>query len=169
MSAIQPRTATIDIYQGDYLDRIRHLERQYEAAVRAEEDSPPLRNGEVPESQALFDEHKALVAEAEESKIVVKVGALGRKGWRALIAEHPPRKDNEGDAGMGVNEDTFKDALVPLSVLSPDLTEDDYDQISDGDFERIFYVAFALNRSPAASPKVLASPASLANRTSGEN
>lgn len=165
MTTIKPRTATVDIYQGDYLDRIRHLEQRYEAAVRAEGKTTRLAS-EVPESHALFEEHAALVAEAKESSIVVTVGALGRKGWRELVKAHPPREDNDSDEEMGVNEESFKDALVPVSIVSPEFTDEDLDNLADVDFDRIYYTAFALNRSPAASPKVLAPPVSQESPTS---
>lgn len=168
MSVIQARTATVDIYQGDYLDRIRHLEQRYDAAVKAE-DGTTRTLSEVPESHALFEEHKALVAEAEESKIVVTVGALGRAGWRALVKEHPAREGNQEDDSVGLNEETFKEALVPISILSPELSADDLDAMSDVDYDRIYYTAFALNRFPAGAPKALASPASLENQKSDEN
>lgn len=165
MSVIQPRTATVDIYQGDYLDRIRHLEQRFEAALKSEETTTRTV-ADQHESAAIAEEHRALVAEAEESKIVVTVGALGRKGWRKLVSEHPPRKNGDAteaevasDAAMGVNEDSFKEELVPLSILSPTLTEDDFDSMSDIDYDRIYYTAWALNRAPAASPKALVSPA----------
>lgn len=159
MSTIQPRTAVITIYQGDHLDRIRHLERKYEAALKAEGDAPRVLSDES-QASSLAALHEALVAEAEESAIDVTVTALGRRAWRALVAEHPARDGNKNDAAAGVNEDTFKDALVSASA---DLAEDDLDQISDVDFDRLYFTAFALNRVPADDPKALASPVSTAS------
>lgn len=160
MSTIQPRTAVITIYQGDYLDRIRHLERKYEAALKAEGDTPRVLSDES-QASSLAEQHEALVAEAEDSAIDVTVTALGRRAWRALVAEHPARDGNKGDADLGVNEDTFKDALVAASV---DLTDEDLDLISDVDFDRLYISAFALNRLPVADPKAL--PASQVNTES---
>lgn len=159
MTIIQPRQATVVIYQGDYLDRIRHLERRYEAALASERGTTRLLD-EVPESVDLAAQHKALVAEAEESATTVTLKALGRKQWRALVAANPARDGNKEDEAVGVNEDTFKDVLVPVSILEPLLSEEDLDRISDIDFDRLYYTAFALNRSPAASPKALVSPTS---------
>lgn len=171
MSAIKPRTAIVDIYQGDYLARLRDLEQRHKAALIAEKSGTTLRNDEIPESQTIADEHAAVKLEAEEGKVAVTLGALGRKGWRALVAAHPPRPDNDDDAGMGVNEEAFKDALVPLSVLSIEpasVTVDDLDDISDIDWDRLYYSAFALNRAPAAAPKALTPPASQEKPTSDE-
>lgn len=146
--SIQPRTSTVTIYQGDYIDRIRLLERKAEAAREAAGTVRTL--DEVPEYLTLAAEHDALVAEAESSAVHVVVRALRRSEWKALVAEHPPRDDNKGDAAVGVNEDTFKDALVAASV---ELTADDLDNLSDIDFDRLYFAAFGLNRAPVADPK----------------
>lgn len=167
MSTIAARTATVDIYVGDYLDRIRHLEREYDAALKEEAAEGPRLNHEEPRSEALRAEHVALVAEAEESAVHIVLRALRRSEWRELVKLHPPRENHKGDAAVGVDESTFKDALVPVSIVSPTLDEDDLDNLSDVDFDRLYLTAFALNRSPAASPKALERPDSQASTGSG--
>lgn len=159
MTTIEPRTSVVTIYGGDYLDRIRHLEQKYEAAVKSEKSADRLLADDS-QSPALAAEHEALVAEAEASAVHVTLKALGRKTWRALVASNPARENHAGDAVVGVNEDTFKDALVPASIISPVLSEDELDALSDIDFDRLYFTAFALNRNPAASPKALVSPQS---------
>ena len=89
------------------------------------------------------------MTEAEESAAHVTVTALRRSAWKALVAEHPPREGHKGDAAIGVNEETFRDALVAASV---DLDADDLDMLSDADHERLYFSAFALNRV-APDPK----------------
>lgn len=161
MTTIQPRTSVVTIYGGDYLDRIRHLERKAEAAAEAEGDTVRVLS-EVPESHRLAEEHDALVKEAEEQALHVRLQALKRSEWKRLVAAHPPRDGNKDDANVGVNEETFKDALVAYrnpdhperrTIVEPDLTEDELDDLSDVDFDRLYLTAFALNRSPAAGPK----------------
>lgn len=177
---IEPRTAVVTIYGGDYLDRIRHLEQQCEAleeaierAEKAEKDKPRT-NDEIPESVRLSEEHDrkvderdALLAEASAQATHFRIKALGRREWRALVAEHPPRENHKDDALAGVNEDTFKDALVAASVIEPEgIAPDDLDQLADIDFDRLYLTAFALNRGVAPDPK--ASPVSRLTRTSSE-
>lgn len=154
MTTIEPRTAVVRIYFGDYLDRIRHLERRHEAAVKAEASAPRTLS-DPSEAQALADQHAALVAEADQSSVDVTLKALGRKRWRDLVREHPPRPDVKDDEAAGVNEESFADALVPLSIVEPGLTVDDLDAVSDVDYQRLYVSAFALNRLPAADPKDL--------------
>jgi hypothetical protein len=43
--------------------------------------------------------------------------ALGRKRWNELGIEHPPREDNANDAPLGVNSDTFYDAVAVESLM----------------------------------------------------
>lgn len=172
---IQPRTAIVDIYLGDYLDRLRHLERRFEAAQAQEKAAGPRLESDVPESHKIAAEHEQLLAEAKDNGYVlhVKVQALGRRAWKELVAQHPPRKPSDegvteeqakSDAEVGVNEATFKDALVAASVIDPQMTEADLDAIADIDFDRLYATAFSLNRAPVAAPK-----ASLASRLIQEN
>lgn len=157
----KPRTAVVTIYQGDYLDRIVDLERRADAA-RDAEDGLPLTNGESPKYLQLASEHDALVAEAEESAVRVRVKALPRHEWTAMIAKHPPRtvakdkitkQEEARDAMVGVNESTFMEELVPASVIEPDLSADDLAQLSFGHFNNLYLTAFALNRTVGSDPK----------------
>lgn len=168
MTTFQPRESTVTIYQGDYLDRLRHLQQRHDAALEAEKGATRLLS-DVPESAAIREEYDALKAEADETAIELSLFALGRKIWRAQVADHPPRKDHDSDEAMGVNEDTFKDVLVPLALQYPtghdlhgtqQISDEELDRFSDIDFDRLYYVAFALNRAPASAPKALASPQS---------
>ncbi|MBX3732418.1 MAG: hypothetical protein KF791_07460 [Verrucomicrobiae bacterium] len=69
---------------------------------------------------------------------MVLLTALPRKKWRAIVAENPPREDNKEDAAVGVNEDTFPDALVPASIVSIKPAQGDRDAfleaLSDAQF-----------------------------------
>lgn len=163
MAQIKPREAVVTIYQGDYLDRIQHLEQKAEAAERAADPTRSLMD--VPEYLAIAEEHDALVREAEESAIHVRLRALRRSEWKRMVSEHPPRKDSQSDLALGVNEDTFREALVPASLVEPaDFGEDDLDYLSDADYGRLYLTAFSLNRSTGGDPK-----ANLVSRMSQKN
>jgi hypothetical protein len=182
---VQSRTAEVLIYTGDHLDRIRHVEQKYDAAlaayeraVKAEADMP-RRVGTKPESaaldeerQRLADEHAALVEKAEETAIRVNVGTVRRSVYRGLADEHPPREDHKGDGALGVNVLTFREALVPASII--DVTEDGktrawgdipaaereefLDTLAESDFERLFGQAYGLVNGFATGPKALTLP-----------
>lgn len=176
MSTFKPRTATVTLYQGDYQHRIAEAE----AAVNAAKSGRgPALMAEPGEYGRLVEAHNDLVAEAEaEGSVVVTLRALGRKKWDELIAQHPPRTDpdvpehvRESDAQIGVNEDTFAEALVPASVAS--LSDDDLavsdllDAISSAQFTLIYVTAFRLNRDVGAAPKALSSTPSQSGAETG--
>ena len=185
----KPRTDVVEIYTGDYLGRIRHLEREYaeardvyERAVEDEEKAESVRRiGSVPESVALkarmdelAAEHDALVAEARDAMIVVRLTTVRRRKYRELADAHPPRDGNTGDKTLGINALTFREALVPEAIV--EVTEDgttkawsDYseaeredflDTLAESDMERLFGTAYGLVNGFMADPKTLASHSS---------
>lgn len=194
MSTIKPREAEIVIYQGDDLTRLAELRKSAELARRAarraaeQEQAAPLRLGDespasddatLPE-EAAYD---AAVEEAAERAVIVRIRAIGRRRFRDLMAEHPPRKvtvkrgegDDEreveeahpDDASFDVNTETFGPALLGFvdlddpeirTIAEPEfsrkaLTAFLDDEISEGDFEGMWVAAYYLNRSPSADPK----------------
>ena len=180
MSLFEPRTAVVTIYRGDYLDRIRHLERRAEAAEKAQ-GGLPLVGGEFPEYLKLAQEHDDLVREAEaDGAIHIRLKHLPRKVWTALTEAHPPRKAGDDgatpdqamvDARAGVNVDTFSEALVSggtvkidgvnvefHTIVEPEVTAEDLAELSYRDFERLYLTAVGLNKAPVADPN--ASPVS---------
>lgn len=192
MSNRQQRVVTIHV--GDYLDRLDHLRRLHEAAVESEEDDQPAPSPEVGtsrrlgqlvvvdeapaptirESERLAEEYEALLIEAKEKATHYRLEAIPRRQWDDLTALHPPRQEPEvskkiadADAAVLVNESTFREVLVPRSIVEvteagevrqwSDLTEqqriDLIDGLSSVDFARIYLTAFAMNRRVEADPK----------------
>ena len=167
MTALKPRTASVVIYQGDDMERLSELRRAAEIARRNFEAAKeqPRRIGDdvgeedLREKQAAYDE---FVDEAADRAVVVEVTALKRATFRSLMSDHPPREKNEDDEGYGVNLDTFPEPFLRESVtkvevgdgvLSPGETNDLIDSLSEGDYERVFTVAYYLNRAPGADPR----------------
>lgn len=173
---IKPRTATVLIYQGDDLERLAELHR---AAVHAENAAKaaagtPLRLGDlVPSAQAERDAYDAAVDEAAERAVWVTLTAIGRNRWRNLLADHPARTEQvdgkdeiiTADQVYGVNTETFPMALltysrdgVRIATVEPNVSDAAFrefleDEISDGDFEKLWTSAFWLNRSLGHDPK----------------
>jgi hypothetical protein len=145
------------------------------APKRGGDDDPQAA---VNAAQAEFD---AFVDEASERAIEVVVRAIGRRRFRDLLAEHPARevddKDgkkvtHEDDREYGVNVETFAPALLlfaeagedgvrtimgPSEVTkSPTVLRDFLDdEVTEGDYEKIFTVAYWINRAPGSDPKEL--------------
>ena len=160
MTALKPRTASVVIYQGDDLEQIADLHRAAEHAASRTEGSPN-RLGDVDESQAAKDAHDAFIEEAADRAVVVHLKMLGRRRFRDLMAEHPPVKGNDDDEGFEVHVGTFADKFLPLSFVLVDGPEPVadvvgfLDELSDGDFDRLFATAYWLNRAPGSDPKEL--------------
>lgn len=113
---------------------------------------------------------EALREEMRASTVNFLLRALPRRRWNALLAEHPPREGDDGDKAMGVNSETLFEALIAESVVSPELTPEEWtlllDSLSSAQYDSLATAAWALNRrgvdvpfSPAAS-RILASSAS---------
>lgn len=169
----KPRSAKLPLYGGDYQQRIYDLERRLDEAEERERkgDVPPRLLSDESEVDRLTREHDELVAEADaDGRLVVTVQALRREQWSALVAAHPPRTDEsvaeeirKADAAVGVNEDTFPAALLSFNqdgratiadTGSPDLSvEELLREVSDVQFQMLYSIAFATNRSMGAAPK----------------
>ena len=164
MTEMKPRTTAVVIYQGDDLAMLEELDEQVSKAQRdlksAEADKTPRLMHERDTTADLREaldsaqsDRDEFAAEAAKRGVRVILCSIGRK-WRGLVKAHPPRTDDEGetidgDKLIGVNMETFAEALVPMSILSG--VEGDkqefIDSLTDFDFERLFLAAFHLNRS----------------------
>lgn len=120
---IKPNTTTVTLLQGDDLDPINsHAEEAQRIAATA---APSRLNDDVPEAVAkslkAYDE---FMDEVEERAVKVKMTALPRKAYRALLNAHPPRTvetpngptPHDEDEGWGFNRETFGDAVAPPCV-----------------------------------------------------
>lgn len=158
INSITPRTETIYLFQGDDEELIRDLDRRAREAQKAAEKGPARLLCDIENWRDLAEQHDTLVVEAKERAVKVVVRALGRRTWRALVAAHPPREDSKEDEAAGVNEETFADALVPLSLASPvfesDAERDAFlDSLNDAQFNGLYLTAFVLNRGTQSPPK----------------
>lgn len=169
-TTFKPRTFAVTIYQGDDEARLLDLGRRVEQAQARDKASGPRLAGEPLEAPPLVDEYNDAVAKAEKRAAVVTLQALPRPKWRALVAEHKPREGNDEDAAVGVNEETFAEALVPVSVVSIKPSQGDQDAflgvLSDAQFDELYKASFYLNRAVAPAPKALASPSPSSGETS---
>lgn len=163
MTKLKPRTVVVTLYQGDDQERMDDLDRRIRLAEKDLERRQ--RTGEVAtldEAESLPDlreELREVAEQAEPEAVKVRLRALGHKRWHSLLEEHPPRPDREDDKQVGVNEDTFAEALVRACLLEPTFdTPADRDEflgeLSFAQFENLYVHAFTLNRSLGAqAPK----------------
>lgn len=166
-TSLSRRTATVTLYQGDDFERLAELRRAADlATARAEEaekngaaraDGEPADPELAADAQRKQGEYDAFVDVASERAIGVRLRAMPGKKFRALMAEHPPREDHDGDAQYDVNTETLPDPLLVESieepVLSPGARQDFVDDLAEGDYERLWVSAYWLNRMPGGDPK----------------
>lgn len=137
------------IFQGDDVGELAQLARLAERTG----DSQRLDDQET-DAQATY---RAAIERAAERAIEVWVTHIGRKAYRSLLTEHPPRDDNEIDQQLGWNDETFPDALLMASVVTDpavDDLEDFLDALSEDDAELVFTAAVATNGGGSADPRL---------------
>lgn len=175
MSLFQPRTETVRIYGGDYHSRLEALQREVIEAAESVDRNGVARLGSKPEHVKLAEEYDVLASEAAEHRVEVVVQQIPRRVAKALRRAHPPRqigqdgvteREARGDGVLGVNEETFAEALVcggtvevdgtPVeyrTVAEPDMTPDDFDALSEGAFGVLYRAALDLNYGFVTDPK----------------
>jgi hypothetical protein len=156
-TTITPRTATHIIYHGDDIEQIADLRIAADTATRQEKGNA-ARLGDLGDAQASWDAYHAFVDEAAERAVQIRVNQIGRKAFRALLTEHPPRDGNDSDKAEGFNDDTFPEALLLASMVEPEFPsnaarQEFLDSLADGDFDALFMKAYLINRSPGTDPK----------------
>lgn len=166
------QTLTRTFPDGDYPTRLMAAADAYERAIAAEKKpQPPLLNGERLASEILADEYADLKAESEadaaEKQRIVTLRALGRKQWRTLKENHPPRVGEghdedtiKSDRLAGVNIETVGDDLVYGSVIAPAFTSraafDEWaDELSEGEWNTLTTDAWRLVNVAQFDPKSL--------------
>lgn len=158
--------------RGDLAADHEALERQLGQAQKKVVDS--LDGNGVGD---LVDRIEALQAEMAEHTYPFRLRALPRADFRALFAAHPPRRDDENniveaDRNLGVNRDTFFDALIRACTIDPALEDAEWDELlggrlTDRQFGDLEDAAWYLNRGEVDVP--FSQAASLARRnTSSE-
>jgi hypothetical protein len=159
------RTDTFPVcLDPDLVGEHEQLLARRDEAKEATRDS--LAGGSVVE---LDTEIADLLERMQAATITLILQALPRPKFRALIDEHPPRRDGDGklthaEDAIGVNADTFFEALVRACLTAPILDEETLtllldERINDKQWQNLADAAWNLNRttvdvpfSPAVSP-----------------
>lgn len=161
---------TVDLcLRGDLVADFQALEAELDEARRAHGDSLDDGSGEIVERM------EAVQAEMRENTYPVRLRAMDFRFYNALVAKHPPRRDDDGailedDSGLRVNTETFWEPLLRASIVDPELpTHDDWEDfvagITDYQYNELAVAALNLNRGKVDVPFSLA--ASSMKRTSG--
>lgn len=124
------------------------------------------------EAARLAEQIGQLEQRMAEETVRFRLRALPRNRWAELVNEHPARQDDDADKNLGVNRETFFDAVitatdkagVPETIMSVrdhndelvDFELDDWEQLAD-DMTDQQYADFAnaawmINRGRASIP-----------------
>lgn len=150
-SGLAPRMETVVLFQGHDLTEIRRLREAVDSAIA---QSTTTALGEDPVGEAA-KAHDDFVTQATERAVHVEMTKVGRKVMRDMVAKHPPRDDHERDKVYGFNEETLGDDLVPACIVGPEFAKSEafLDDLSQGEFQRLYAAAFRLNVDASDDPK----------------
>ena len=150
LAGAKPRERSVELcLRGDLMAQLQVLQRRLIKA-QAEEQATGGATLDGGETHVLAEQIREVQAEMLANSIDVTFRALvPRRKWRALIAEHPPREDDETDRALGLNQDTFFDAAIRACVVEPDFDDADWDALdevlSDAEWNTLSNAAWAVN------------------------
>lgn len=98
-------------------------------------DSLGLGDGSDEDAESITGQMRSLEEEMRAATVDFTLRALSRPAFRALLAEHPPRKDDDGQMlaqdWMGVNTATFYGVLIRRATVTPELDEQTWTLLLD--------------------------------------
>lgn len=121
-------TATVPLcLHGGLTAEHERLEQQLSDAQAATNDDRLVGKSAA---RQIAERMEALRQEMLDSTVVFELRGMPRFRFRALVDAHPSRRNAEGgivqDDLPGVNAETFYDALIRKSVVSPALDDEDW-------------------------------------------
>jgi len=148
----------------DLIDQHARLSAERSRIVNAAGES--LAKGDTSTVDARIAE---VLAEIEAATVVLTFRSLPRPQYRAMKDKFPPRRNEQGEIEhledrIGVNFDPFFDELVRVSLVSPQLAEEDLtylieEVLSDRQWIEVTDVVWLLNERTLSIPFLSASSA----------
>lgn len=144
--------------RGDLVADFEQAERELKVAISKATDS--LAGASTGDIAARLE---ALTAQMQDHTYPFRLRSMPRHEFRAMVAAHPPRRDpdsnevDERDRYVGINSDTFYEALIRACVIDPELDEDDWrrllgEALTDSQFDALADAAWRLNRGEIDVP-----------------
>jgi hypothetical protein len=157
--------------RGDLAARHSELDRTLQAALRSQ---GPATLGDAADTATLAEELQTIEAAMRDASVTIRVRALPRADWQALVAKHPPREGHEGDQSQGCDFPGLMAAAIPLCIVDPVIDQETWDRFNDvlsaGDYDRLLAAVWQINRGGTSVPKSrLASLMIRANSDDGES
>lgn len=152
------RTATFDAcLDQDLVAEYEALTNQRDTRLAETRDS--LAGAKAPEFDGPLGE---LLERIQEATLTLTFRALARPRFRELVDKFPARKDEDGNVAVvedliGVNFDEFFGAIIPASLISPELSTEDLrilldERLDDRQYQGLTDVIWDLNRKKVDIP-----------------
>lgn len=139
--------------RGDLWAEAERIDLALRAIEKDETDDRFVGN---PDAKRLADELTAIRAQmaAETEEFVFR--ALPTIEFNLIVAKHPPRKDNEGDANSGFDRDGFFHELTPRCLVSPEMDAETWAELlavlSDRQWDELTTGAWMANKGEVSVP-----------------
>lgn len=134
--------------RGDLLADINSAERRLAELGDSDRHATARR--------ALAEAIEALREQMSAATVEVRMRALPRPRWLELVEGHPPRDGEDGDKILGFNPVSLPAALVRASIVSPELTDDQWVKfegaLTDNQWVALSNMAWRLNRKDVTVP-----------------
>ncbi|MET7395624.1 hypothetical protein ABZS66_19250 [Dactylosporangium sp. NPDC005572] len=122
------RTVSVCL-RGDLVAELEELDRQFDEAEQAPAGDGRLTSGAA--RRRIAEQAAELREQMQQSTVALRLRALARRSWDALVKAHPPLEGNQEHAALGYNSDTFFEALVRASIIDPVITAEQWNQVLD--------------------------------------
>lgn len=140
-----------------------NLVADHEAAVRELEQAEKRPGDSLAGNGAaeIAERIQAIEAEMQASVYPFLLRAMPAPQYRALVAEHPPRVDDDGnvdrrDMIFGFNVETGFEPLIRTSLVDPEVDDESWVQLmgklTERQFEELAGTAWHLNRGEVDVP-----------------
>lgn len=150
-NARRPERVVTICLNGDLAARIDNADAEL---TRLQDDGDRLSG--KPQARTLAREIQDLREQMQASEQPFRIRAMPKRRWVEFIVEHPPRADDDADAAIGFNRDTFFDDLVRESIIDPVLTDDDWaaldEALTSATFDKLANAAWSINRGDVDIP-----------------
>jgi hypothetical protein len=161
--------------RGDLAAECERLEEQLRD-LELEQGGPGASLSGNPRAREVAEQIEALRAQMKDSMLEFRLRALPkRRGgkqptWNQLKDANPPRENHPVDKENGCNTDEFGEQLLRLSIVEPELDDEDWnnllDGLSDGTFLVLVGYCFGVNQSDVDVPFSFAASQILRNSDS---
>lgn len=167
-AASLPERTVSHCVRGDLVAEFERLEREL-TAEKSKDNNDRLTAGA--KAREIAQRMEKLRADMQESVIEFTLRALPRRDFQKFLVEHAPREGNSQDRMLGYNSETLTEDLVRASIVSPELTDEQWGTVSDrmtaAQWQEFVTVANALNMEGVSVPFSLSASRTL--RTSDES